>query len=80
MIKHILTKVIKASDDPTDTVTIDIPLLIRLLELAREDIKSDVELHDVVENVLALSKENDVLTMEHYEDIANIGKDDGQSM
>ena len=68
MIKHIVGKVEKAAD-AIDTITVDVPLLIRLLELAREDIKSDQELHDVTENIIRLSKENNTLTMEHYDAI-----------
>jgi hypothetical protein len=52
--------------DKLDTVSMDVPLFIRMLELAREDIKSDAELHDVVTKVLAASKTKDVLTMEDY--------------
>ena len=56
------------SSDPVDTVTLDIPLLIRLLELSREDIKSDAELHDVVTNILKL-KNQGTLTMQDYDKI-----------
>jgi hypothetical protein len=60
---------IKESSDPQDHVSFDIPLFIRLLELAREDIKSDVDLHNVVERTLAI-KNQGVLTMDDYETIA----------
>lgn len=60
---------IKESSDPQDHVSFDIPLFVRLLELAREDIKSDVDLHNVVERTLAL-KNQGVLTMADYETIA----------
>jgi hypothetical protein len=59
--------------DARDTVTFDIPLLIRTLELAREDIKSDAELHRVVENLIEL-KNKKVLTMDDYDYIAYIKK------
>jgi len=62
-------RIVKESNDPQDTITMDVPLFIRMLELAREDIKSDVELHNVVERVLAL-KNSGTLTMDNYEDIA----------
>jgi len=58
-----------AAIDDLDNVVLDVPLFIRLLELARETLKTDVELHDVVENVLALSTEKDVLTMDDYPNI-----------
>jgi|688.fasta_scaffold15615_22 hypothetical protein len=61
----------KILTDKQDSVTMDIPLLIRTLELAREDVKSDAELHHVVENLLKL-KNKKVLTMDDYEYIANV--------
>ena len=57
--------------DKRDTVVLDIPLLIRVLELAREDIKSDVDLHRVVERLIQIRKKG-VLTMADYKMIANI--------
>ena len=59
------------SVDAKDTVTLDIPLLIRTLELAREDIKSDAELHKMVERLLDL-KNKPELTMDDYAYIADI--------
>ena len=59
------------SVDKKDSVTLDIPLLIRTLELAREDVHSDAELHKVVENLLEL-KNKSVLTMDDYAYIAEI--------
>ena len=59
------------STDAKDTATIDIPLLIRLLELSREDIDSDAELHQVVERLLDL-KNKPVLTMDDYAYIADV--------
>jgi hypothetical protein len=55
--------------DVIDTVTLDIPLFIRLLEYAREDAQEDVDLHDVAEKAIALSKEKGILSMEDYEAI-----------
>ena len=57
------------SNDPTDVVTMDVPLLIRLLEYAREDAKTDMDLHDVTENLIKYSKLHDVLSMEQYDKI-----------
>jgi hypothetical protein len=59
------------STDAKDTITVDIPLLIRMLELSREDIHSDAELHQVVERLLDL-KNKPVLTMDDYAYIADI--------
>lgn len=55
--------------DPIDHVSFDIPTLIRVFELVREGIKSDVELHNLVERIVA-AKDRGVLTMNDYETIA----------
>ena len=49
------------------SVNLDIPLFIRLLEVAREEVKSDEELHKLVERVLAQGE--DLLTMDNYDAI-----------
>lgn len=51
-----------------DIVKLDVPLFIRLLELSREDIKSDAPIHFVAEIVTQLSQ-NKVVTMNDYQDI-----------
>lgn len=56
-------------ENPEDTVSMDIPLLIRLLEYAREDAKTDMDLHNVTEMLINLSKEGNVLTMDNYDQI-----------
>lgn len=58
-------KKLEAPADETDHVSFDIPLLIRLLEHAREGIDSDVELHDLVERIISIRKKG-VLTMDDY--------------
>ena len=63
-------------EDQQDTITMDIPLLIRIMELVREDIKSDPDLHRVVERMLAL-KNQGTLTMDHYNYI--VGSTDNTS-
>jgi hypothetical protein len=55
--------------DVTDHVSFDVPTLIRVFELVREGIKSDVELHDLVERLVALRGKG-VLTMDDYDAIA----------
>lgn len=57
------------TEDKQDVVAMDVPLLIRILELAREEIKDDVELHRVVERMLKIGN-GGVLTMASYEFIA----------
>jgi hypothetical protein len=56
------------TNNPKDTITMDVPLLIRFAELMREDIKTDVALHEVVENLLDI-KDKGILTMNDYESI-----------
>lgn len=52
-----------------DTVSVDVPLLIRLLEYAREDAKTDMDLHDVAERLIKLSQAGRTLTMHDYDNI-----------
>ena len=53
-------------------IVVNVPLMIRLLEWAREDSKSDMELHRAVENMIALSIDNSLLEMTAYDDIIDI--------
>jgi hypothetical protein len=55
--------------NPTDKLTLDVPLFIRLLEYAKEDAKTDVDLHTATENALALSETGKTLTMADYDTI-----------
>jgi hypothetical protein len=41
--------------NPRDIITVDVPLFIRLLEYAREDAQTDMDLHDLTENIISLS-------------------------
>lgn len=59
--------------DKADTLTFDIPLMIRMLELAREDVKDDMELHRITERLIEIRSKG-VLTMDDYEFIAGIKK------
>ena len=70
---------IKEMQDKQDYVSMDIPLLIRLFELVREDVKTDVDLHNVVERIISL-KNKGILSMDQYEQIASAyaGQDSGQ--
>jgi hypothetical protein len=49
-----------------EAVTMTIPLLIRLLEYAREDAKNDMALHQVAEKVTIEGAKGKVLTMDVY--------------
>jgi hypothetical protein len=55
--------------DVVDTVTLDIPLFIRMLEYAKEDAQTDMDLHDVAEKAIALNKSKEMLSMEDYNTI-----------
>lgn len=61
-----------------DIVKLDVPLFIRLLELAREDVKQDADLHDVAEKVIDLSR-NQPATMADYDDILGFMNKQGQA-
>jgi len=49
-----------------DTITMDVPLFIRLLEYAREDAQTDMDLHNVAENAIKLGLDGETLTMKNY--------------
>ena len=66
--KHFL----KDETNPVDTVSLDIPLLIRLLEYAKEDAQTDMDLHNVAEKLIELSQDGESLTMDNYDSIVDI--------
>ena len=49
-----------------DTIIMDVPLFIRLLEYAREEAKTDMDLHNVADKAIKLSLDGSVLTMKNY--------------
>jgi hypothetical protein len=57
------------SEDKVDTITMDIPLFLRMLEYSREDAEQDLDLHDVTEKANKLGKERGILQMDDYEEI-----------
>ena len=57
-------------ENPVDKITVDVPLFIRLLEYAREDAKTDMDLHDLTERIISMSAEGQTLTMQDYDAIA----------
>jgi DNA-binding ferritin-like protein len=61
-----------------DIMRLDVPLFIRLLELAREDVKQDADLHDIAEAVIKLSQEG-VATMADYDQIVSFMQKQGDS-
>ena len=58
----------EVEEDAVDTVTLDVPLMIRMLEYAREDAKDDMDLHDVAERMIAMAKDGP-LSMDDYDSI-----------
>jgi len=59
-----------------DVIKLDVPTFLRLLELAREDVKDDADLHDIAEIVTKLSQQG-VVTMSDYNDIVDFMKSQG---
>jgi hypothetical protein len=60
-----------------DIIKLDVPTFLRLLELAREDVKDDADLHDIAEIVTKMSKDG-VVTMQNYNEIVKFMKSQGQ--
>jgi len=66
------TKMVPVSpevEDEVDTITMDVPLFIRALEYSREDAKNDLDIHDIAQNAVSLSKDYGVLNMDNYSEI-----------
>ena len=56
-------------ENPVDTIMMDVPLFIRMLEYAREDASTDMDLHDVAEKAVTLSAQGEPLNMDSYHDL-----------
>ena len=65
----LLTKTTESNPNPPDVVKIDIPLLIRLFEYAREDANTDMDLHVITERMIKLSSRGKTLSMRDYNKI-----------
>lgn len=74
-IREMVRKTLMGPNNPTDTAILDIPLLIRIMEFAKEDAQSDMDLHKVAENIIELSKGSKTLTMSDYNNIVSISND-----
>lgn len=70
---HMIESLVEAVDK-MDVVMFDIPLLIRMLEYAREDAKTDMDLHKVVEKLIHIRKKG-VLTMKDYNFVTRLKED-----
>lgn len=69
VIREFLDRIAESEENPVDTITVDVPLFIRLLEYAKEDAQSDMDLHDLAERIIALSTDGKVLSMDNYDAI-----------
>lgn len=58
-------------DSGVDTITLDVPLMIRLLEYAREDAKTDMDLHSIAEKLISLGQNGNALSMDDYSSIVD---------
>lgn len=65
-------KGVREDSNPTDTITMDIPLFIRMMEYSREDAQSDMDLHSATEKITKLSASGQPLTMQHYDEIVGM--------
>jgi ribosomal protein L14E/L6E/L27E len=74
-IQEFFSKPLNEQEDAVDTITMDVPLFIRMLEYAREDAQEDVDLHDVTEKANLLGKERGILQMEDYNEIVGAAED-----
>jgi hypothetical protein len=59
------------AENEEDIISLNVPLMIRIMEYARESASSDIDLHYVAERLVELSEDGDVLDMDSYEDIVN---------
>lgn len=59
-----------------DVIKINVPTFIRLLELVREEVKNDPDIHDIAEIVTKLS-ERGVISMSDYDTIVSYMKHTG---
>ena len=62
--------------NPQDVIKTDVPLFIRLLEYAREDAQTDMDLHNVAENIIRLSEDGKTLTMDDYSAIVGSSEEE----
>ena len=82
LLKQLVDKVkgaaqnLREEEDPTDIIAMDVPLFIRMLEWAREDAETDMELHDATERAIEAVKLRGLLSMEDYTDIVGVPKDE----
>ena len=60
-------------ENPIDIISVDVPLFIRMLEFAREDASTDMDLHDLAQKAIKMSGKGEPLTMMHYDELVSKG-------
>ena len=60
-------------ENPVDIISMDVPLFIRMLEFAREDASTDMDLHDLAQKAIKMSGKGEPLTMMHYDELISKG-------
>lgn len=68
-----------AMPNPEDRVSMDVPLLLRIMEYAREDAKTDMDLHVVADRMVKLSGTGNTLGMQHYNQIVPQAQHEGDA-
>lgn len=71
-----IKKLIKEIKKEEDVIKINVPTFIRMLEYAREDAKTDMDLHVATENILEILEDKEYITMEDYEKIVKGKRED----
>lgn len=56
-------------ENPVDIISMDVPLFIRMLEFAREDASTDMDLHDLAQKAIKLSSQGQPMSMVHYDEL-----------
>lgn len=56
-------------ENPIDIISVDVPLFIRMLEFAREDASTDIDLHDLAEKAVKMSAKGEPMSMVHYDEL-----------
>lgn len=59
-----------------DVIKFNVPTFVRILELVREEVKNDPDIHDIAEITTRLSKHG-VITMDDYDRIVSYMKQQG---
>jgi len=56
-------------ENPVDIISMDVPLFIRMLEFAREDASTDMDLHDLAQKAIKMSAAGEPMSMMHYDEL-----------